>query len=46
MPKGLKKHFEAPKAVDTALRHSTLSHSLQGCKELKTTLMAGLEVGA
>jgi hypothetical protein len=46
MPKGLGKRFEAPKAVDTTRWHSTLSHSLQGRKELKTTLAAGLEDGA
>jgi hypothetical protein len=46
MPKGLGKRFEAPKAVDTTRWHSTFSHSLQGRKELKTTLMVGLEVGA
>jgi hypothetical protein len=46
MPKVLGKRFEAPKAVDTARRRSTLSHSLQGRKELKMTLTVGLEVGA
>jgi hypothetical protein len=46
MPKGHGKRFEAPKAVDTARRHSTLPHSHQGRKELKTTLAAGLEDGA
>jgi hypothetical protein len=46
MPKGLGKRFEAPKAVDTARRRSTLSHSLQGRKELKMTLTVGLGVGA
>jgi hypothetical protein len=46
MPKGLRKRFEAPKVVDTTRRHSTLPHSLQGRKELKMILAAGLEDGA
>jgi hypothetical protein len=46
MPKGLKKHFKAPKTVDTTRRRSTLPHDCQGHKELKTTLTTGLEVGA
>jgi hypothetical protein len=46
MPKGHGKRFEAPKAVDTACRRSTLPHDFQGRKELKTTLMMGLKVGA
>jgi hypothetical protein len=46
MPKGCGKCFKAPKAVDTACRHSTLPHSLQGRKELKMTLAVGLEDGA
>jgi hypothetical protein len=46
MPKGLGKRFEAPKAADTACLRSTLSHNLQGRKEIKTTLTASLEVGA
>jgi hypothetical protein len=46
MPKGLKECFKAPKAFDSTHRHSALPHSLQGRKELKTTLVAGLEDGA
>jgi hypothetical protein len=46
MPKWLGKCFKAPKAIDSTRRHSTLPHSLQGRKELKVTLAAGLEDGA
>jgi hypothetical protein len=45
MPQGHGKRFEAPKAVDSTRQHSTLPHSLQGRKELKTTLAEGLEDG-
>jgi hypothetical protein len=43
MPKGLGECFKAPKAFDSTHWHSALPHKLQGCKELKTTLAAGLE---
>jgi hypothetical protein len=46
MLKGLRKNFKAPKLVDSTRRHSTLSHSLQGRKELKMTSVAGLKNGA
>jgi hypothetical protein len=46
MLKGLGKHFKAPKTVNTTRWHSTLPHSLQGRKEWKMTLTAGLEVSA
>jgi hypothetical protein len=46
MLKGLGKRFKAPKVVDSTRRHSTQSHSLQGRKELKTTLAVGLKNGA
>jgi hypothetical protein len=45
MTKGLGECCKAPEADDTAHRLATLSHVLQGTKDLKTTLMAGLKVG-
>jgi hypothetical protein len=46
MPKRHGKRFKAPKVVDIARQRSTLPHNFQGRKELKVTLMTGLEVGA
>jgi hypothetical protein len=45
MVKGLGERCEALEAVDTARRLATLSHGLQGSKDLKMTLTAGLIVG-
>jgi hypothetical protein len=42
---GAQKRFKGPKAVDSTRRHSFLPHSVQGRKELKTTLAAGLKNG-
>jgi hypothetical protein len=44
--KGLEECFKATEAVVTTRRLATLSHSLQGSKELKMTLTTGLKVGA
>jgi hypothetical protein len=45
MTKGLRERCKAPEADDTAHRLATLSHGLQGAKDLQTTLTEGLEVG-
>jgi hypothetical protein len=45
MTKGLRERCKAPEADDAAHRLATLSHGLQGAKDFKTTLTAGLIVG-